>query len=66
MLNPTTWGDEVVLALASNLLELDIKIIPAFHESGLEPVSGVITIKLLVCAKHQVFPRSDDNMYIIL
>ena len=53
MLNPTTWGDEVVLSLASNLLELDINIIPAFRESGLDPVSGVTTIKPLVCAKHQ-------------
>ena len=52
MLDPTTWGDEVVLALASNLLELDIKIIPAFRESGLEPVSGVTTIKPLLPAKH--------------
>ena len=53
MLNPTTWGDEVVLSLASNLLELDINIIPAFRESGFDPVSGVTTIKPLVCAKHQ-------------
>ena len=42
MLDPTTWGDEVVLALASNLLELDIKIIPAFREAGLDPVTGVL------------------------
>ena len=53
MLDPKTWGDEVVLALTSNLLELDIKIIPAFRESGLESVSGVTTIKPLVRAKHQ-------------
>ena len=53
MLDPTTWGDEVVLALASNLLELDIKIIPAFREAGLDPVTGVTTIKPLVCARHQ-------------
>ena len=52
MLDLTTWGDEVVLALASNLLELDIKIIPAFRESGLEPVSGVTNIKPLLPAKH--------------
>ena len=50
MLDPTTWGDEVVLSLASNLLELGIIIIPAFRESGLDLVSGVTTIKPLVCA----------------
>ena len=53
MLDPTTWGDEVVLSLASNLLELDIIIIPAFREAGLDPVSGVTTIKPLVPPKHQ-------------
>ena len=52
MLDPTTWGDEVVLALDSTLLELDIQIIPAFRESGLEPVSGVTNIKPLLPAKH--------------
>ena len=53
MLDPTTWGKQVVLALASNLLELDIIIIPAFREAGLDPVTGVTTIKPLVCARHQ-------------
>ena len=53
MLDPTTWGDEVVLSLASNLLELDIIIIPAFRQAGLDPVSGVTTIKPLVPPKHQ-------------
>ena len=53
MLDPTTWGKQVVLALASNLLELDIKIIPAFREAGLDPVTGVTTIKPLVCARHK-------------
>ena len=72
MLDPTTWGDEVVLALASNLLELDIKIIPAFREAGLDPVTGVTTIKPLVCARHQaihlfqfsesdIISRTDDD-----
>ena len=72
MLDPTTWGDEVVLALASNLLELDIKIIPAFRKAGLDPVTGVTTIKPLVCARHQaihlfqfsesdIISRTDDD-----
>ena len=49
MLDPTTWGDEVVLSLASNLLEVDIIIIPAFRESG-DQVSGVTTVKPLIHA----------------
>ena len=56
MLDPKTWGDEVVLELASNLLELDIIIIPAFRESSLDPVSGVTTNQPLVHAKHQAIP----------
>ena len=52
MLDPTTWGDEVVLSLASNLLEVDIIIIPAFRESG-DQVTGVTTVKPLIHAKHQ-------------
>ena len=32
MLNPKEWGDETVLVLASELLQLDIQIIPAFGE----------------------------------
>ena len=43
----------MVLALASNLLELDIIIIPAFREAAMDPVTGVTTIKPLVCARHQ-------------
>ena len=52
MLDPTTWGDKVVLSLASNLLEVDIIIIPAFRESG-DQVTGVTTVKPLIHAKHQ-------------
>ena len=32
MLNPKEWGDETVLVLASELLQVDIQIIPAFGE----------------------------------
>ena len=32
MLNPKEWGDETVLVLASELLNVDIQIIPAFGE----------------------------------
>ena len=31
MMNPNTWGDEVVLQLASSLLEVDIHVITAFN-----------------------------------
>ena len=66
MLDHTTWCDEVVLALASNLLELDIIIIPAFRKASLDPVSvsGVTTIKPLVGAKHQaihIFQFSESD-----
>ena len=33
MLNPKEWGDETVLVLASELLQVDIQIIPAFGEN---------------------------------
>ena len=33
MMNPSTWGDEVVLQLTSNLLEVDINIITAFNDA---------------------------------
>ena len=32
VMNPSTWGDEVVLQLTSNLLEVDINIITAFND----------------------------------
>ena len=32
MLNPKEWGDETVLVLACELLQVDIEIIPAFGE----------------------------------
>ena len=34
MLNPSVWGDDVVLHLASNLLEVNIHVIHAFPESN--------------------------------
>ena len=64
MLDPHEWGDEIVLSLASNLLELDIVIIPAFRESSCDQVSGVTTIKPLISAKHQpihLFCFSDSD-----
>ena len=62
MLDPNEWGDEVVLNIASNLLEVDIKIIPAFQESSCN--EGFTIIKPLNDAKHDplflfVFSESD-------
>ena len=59
-------GSYNVGGVASNLLELDIIIIPAFRQAGLDPVSGVTTIKPLVPPKHQAihlfqFSESDFN-----
>ena len=45
MLNPNEWGDQIVLHLASNLLELEIQIIPAFRESASDPGTGLTIIQ---------------------
>ena len=45
MLKPGVWGDEVVLTLASNILEVDIVIIPALRESSVHQGLGVQLIK---------------------
>ena len=44
MLNQNEWGDEVVLVLASNILQVDIHVIPAFRESSCNH-SGIIIVK---------------------
>ena len=45
MLNPNEWGDEIVLQLASNLLEVEFEIIPAFKESATDPGAGLTVIR---------------------
>ena len=45
MLNPNAWGDQIDLHLASNLLELEIKIIPAFRELASDPGTGLTIIE---------------------
>ena len=45
MMIPTTWGDDVVLQLASNLLEADIHIITAFPSYQDSCNNGVTIIK---------------------
>ena len=54
MLIPTEYGDEVVLNLVANLLEVDIYIIPAFRESSIHQSLGVTIIK---CMKDTVHKR---------
>ena len=50
MLNPSEWGDEVVLNIAAYILQVDIIIIPAFKESGIN--QGVTIIKCLQETRH--------------
>ena len=45
MMNPNTWGDEVVLQLASNLIEVENYVITAFN--------GVTFIKSIVVSPKQ-------------
>ena len=53
MLNPTEYGDEVVLNLVANLLEVDICVIPAFRESSIHPSLGVTVIKFMKETVHK-------------
>ena len=41
------WGDEIFLVLASNILQLDLKIVPAFWESSINQGLGFTLIKSL-------------------
>ena len=45
MLQLGVYGDEVALTLASNVLGVDIVIIPAFRESSVHPGLGITVIK---------------------
>ena len=62
MTSPSTWGDEIVLQLASNLLEVDIHIISAFPVSG---SNGVTIIKPVDLSSQKqpiylfLFPETD-------
>ena len=39
MMNPSTWADEIVLQLTSNLLEVDINVITAFNDvTNIKPI----------------------------
>ena len=47
------YGDEVVLNLVANLLEVDICIIPAFRESSIHQSLGVTIIKCMKDTVHK-------------
>ena len=53
MLQPTEYFDEIALNLASNVLGVDIIVIPAFRESSIHQGLGVTIIK------SQVKPKND-------
>ena len=54
MLNPNEWGDEIVLQLASNLLEVEFEIIPAFKESATDPGADLTVIRPhITTARHR-------------
>ena len=64
MIDPNEWGDEIVLNLVSNLLEVVINVIPAFRESSCNQDKGFTIISPLNSAKHDplfLFAFSDSD-----
>ena len=66
MLQDGTWGDEVFLVLASNILQVDLIIIPCFRESSVHQGLGFTLIKSFERPKHLPlylfsFSESDFN-----
>ena len=64
MFNDGCWGDEVFLHLASNILQADLVIVPAFRESSVHQGLGFTLIKSFDKPKHEpmylfVFSESD-------
>ena len=55
MLDPNEYRDEIILHLASNLLEVEIILIPAFRESGCDPVRGITKIQPLLEPRNDPF-----------
>lgn len=60
MFNPNEWGDEIVLQLASNLLEVEFEIIPAFKESATDPGADLTVIR------PHITTASHGNVYLFL
>ena len=64
MLDPNEYGDEIILNLASNLLEVEIILIPAFRESGCDSVRGITKIHPLLEPRNgpfYLFAYSDSD-----
>ena len=64
MIDPNEWGDEIVLNLVSNLLEVVINVIPAFRVSSCNQDKGFTIISPLNSAKHDplfLFAFSDSD-----
>ena len=58
------YGDEIILNLASNLLEVEIILIPAFRESGCDSVRGITKIQPLLEPRNgpfYLFAYSDSD-----
>ena len=53
MSGPNEWGDDVALALASNVLGVDIILIPAFKESAQNRDLGITIIWCIKKTKHE-------------
>ena len=64
-MDPNEYGDEIILHLASNLLEVEIILIPAFRESGCDPVRGITKIQPLLEPRNDpfyLFANSDSSI----
>ena len=64
MMEPGEFGDEAALTLASNVLGVDIVIVPAFRESSVHQGFGITIIKSLEKPRHEplflfLFSESD-------
>ena len=53
MMKDGCWGDEVFLVLASNILQADLIVDPAFHESAVHHGLGFTLIKSFEKPKYQ-------------
>ena len=66
-MDPNEYGDEIILHLASNLLEVEIILIPAFRESGCDPVRGITKIQPLLEPRNDpfyFFAYSDSDFHV--
>ena len=60
------WGDDVVLQLATNVLSVDVAIIPAFKESAGHRDLGITIIRSIEKPKHEplyLFYYSESDLF---